>query len=256
MKKLVMTGVVAATIFMTSTTGYSMSISKDLRDILLQYEMERITTIESQRVEPQLIDFKTTDKEEILVGSKDTLIADADWLAGIPSNLEWDKAAWETYREFNDLEKEHQRLGLSPAEGITNPFHYSKTGDPFGRAAKNWLYENGHIKSSGLGSWEWAGVTKGNETGFAYVDKYGFTHVTYNLINALVYSKDGYIYDYDSTNYRGGYAITENRSINGDYGILFLSTLDGAKPFDNVKHGDETSNKVFKLFNIKNLFNK
>ena len=190
----------------------------------------------------------------ILVGSGTETIKDPSFLAGIPATLEWDQSAWETYKNFNELEKLHQEQGISPVDGITNPFHYAKTGDPFGRAAREWLYENGYIKPAENGKWDWVPVSKPDGSGFAYVDKYGYTHVSHNLISALVYSKDGLIYDYDSAHYSGGYALTDIRSNEGTYGILYLSTLEGSVPFTNNKRGDDTSSKKFNLFNIRNLF--
>ena len=193
-------------------------------------------------------------KAPILVGSGTETIKDPSFLSGIPATLEWDQSAWETYKNFNELEKLHQEQGISPIDDITNPFHYAKTGDPFGRAAREWLYENGYIKPAENGKWDWIPVAKPDGSGFAYVDKYGFTHVSHNLISALVYSKDGLIYDYDSTHYSGGYALTDRRGSEGTYGILYLSTLEGSKPFTNTKKEDDTSTKQFNLFNIRNLF--
>ena len=78
--------------------------------------------------------------------------------------------------------------------------------------------------------------------------------MSHNLISALVYSKDGLIYDYDSTHYSGGYALTNKRGDDGAYGILYLSMLEGSVPFTNTKKEDDTSTKQFNLFNIRNLF--
>ena len=102
----------------------------------------------------------------------------------------------------------------------------------------------------------WVPVAKPDGSGFAYVDKYGFTHVSHNLISALVYSKDGLIYDYDSTHYSGWYALTDRRGSEGAYGILYLSTLEGSIPFTNTNKEDGTSTKQFNLFNIRNLFKR
>ena len=170
----------------------------------------------------------------------------SELLAGIPSDL-----------PQNQLEKSHQGQGIYNIEDISNPLHHAKTGDPFSYSVKEWLYNNGFIKNAyNSNDWVWTPVEKPDGTGFAYVDKYGYTHVDNNLVYAITYSKDGRIYDFDSTKYKGGYALSDIKDLEGDYGRFYLSSLEGSKPFGNESTGDSTSNRKFDLFNIKDLLKR
>lgn len=66
---------------------------------------------------------------------------------------------------------------------------------------------SGSNKSSSSGSSGSSGVTK-TSGGYAYTDKYGYSHVVSDYNTAKQYSGDGKVYDY-SGNYSGGYARDE-----------------------------------------------
>ena len=193
------------------------------------------------------------ESEAILTKSKTV----SELLAGIPSDLPQNQNNWEIYKNINQLEKSHQEQGIYNIEDISNPLHHAKTGDPFSYSVKEWLYNNGFIKNVyNSNDWVWTPVEKPDGTGFAYVDKYGYTHVDNNLVYAITYSKDGRIYDFDSTKYKGGYALSDIKDLEGDYGRSYLSSLEGSKPFGNESTGDSTSNRKFDLFNIKDLLKR
>lgn len=168
---------------------------------------------------------------------------------GLPSEIQRDDKYWNQYSNFNAIEKQHQAEGISNKSGITNPFHYANTGDPFGRDAQKWLKANGYNLNNNNGN----GLSKEDGTGYAYVDKYGGTHVTYDLITALTYSKDGKVYDYNKSNFGNGYALN-GKETESDYGMIYLAGLEGGKPFETWNPAlDTVDDTVYKPFSINNL---
>ena len=104
---------------------------------------------------------------------------------------------YEKYKVINDIEKKIQEQKLYSVDDVTNPFHYSKTNNYFiDDIQKEFSKTYGH----------WDGEAEDKTQGFAYVDKYGFSHVSSNFFRAMVYSKDGKVYNYEGE-YVGGYAV-------------------------------------------------
>jgi len=129
-----------------------------------------------------------------------------------------------------------------PTSSITNPSHYSKTGDSFGTAVKQ------DLKNQGLSD------VRSDGGGFGYTDKYGFTHVVNNYETAMTNSKDGRIYDPPS-NFSGGYARNELG------GREYLAGFAGSTNFGNYNDviddknltPDSINNNKYNLADIQRL---
>lgn len=144
---------------------------------------------------------------------------------------------YNTYKSFNDLEKSFQTQGIYKAEDIANPYHHTKT--------------NNHFKIDIIKEFEnvygsWDGKAK-EGYGFAYVDKYGYSHVSDNFFDALIYSKDGKVYNYDGKT-KGGDAIDANGN------RIWLAGLDGSKPYGNAMPLND-ADKELMLKADPNIFN-
>lgn len=128
---------------------------------------------------------------------------------------------YERYKRSNDLEKlQVERKDYDTAK-VTNPFHHSKTHNYFNddlRASFKELYG------------EWDGRSEDGK-GFAYVDKYGFSHVSENFFTAMVYSMDGKVYNYEGRQ-MGGYAV------NAEGKRVALLGMDNSVLFGNFRSGD------------------
>ena len=111
------------------------------------------------------------------------------------------------------------------APAVTNKNHYSNTGDSFGTAVKQ------DLKNQGLST------TRNDGGGFAYADKYGFTHVTNDYETAMTYSKDGKVYDHQG-DFSGGYAK------NKDGGREYLAGIQGSTNFGNYNNVIDDKNKT------------
>lgn len=141
---------------------------------------------------------------------------------------------YERYKEFNDAEKASVERKEYDAQKITNVFHHSKTYNMF----------NNDLKESFKELYgEWDGESEDGK-GFAYVDKYGFSHVADNFFTALVYSMDGKVYNYEGKQ-MGGYAV----SAKGDR--IALLGLDNSVPYGNSMNEDtilSTDSKLTQSF--------
>lgn len=130
---------------------------------------------------------------------------------------------YERYQKSNDAEKALVEKKEYDAGKITNLFHHSKTHNMF----------NNDIKSAFKEVYgEWDGKSEDGK-GFAYVDKYGFSHVVDNFFSALVYSMDGKVYNYEGKQ-MGGYAIdAQGRR-------MALLGLDHSVVYGNFRSTDDT----------------
>lgn len=133
---------------------------------------------------------------------------------------------YERYKSFNDLEKKFQEQKLYDVNKITNKYHHTQTNNHFKLDIQK------DFKAT-YGDWD---GTSEDGKGFAYVDKYGFSHVLDNFFDALIYSKDGKVYNYEGK-LKGGYALDSN----GDR--MWLAGLDGSKPFGNSQYATEADKK-------------
>lgn len=128
---------------------------------------------------------------------------------------------YERYQRSNDAEKLQIEQKAYDASKITNPFHHSKTYNMFNndlRAAFKETYG------------DWDGKSEDGK-GFAYVDKYGFSHVSDNFFSALIYSMDGKVYNYEGKQ-MGGYAV----NAKGDR--VALLGLDNSILYGNFRGKD------------------
>lgn len=123
---------------------------------------------------------------------------------------------YNTYKSFNDLEKSFQEKGYYKAEDITNPYHYTKTNNYFKDDIKEEF-------STVYGNWD--GYSEDGK-GFAYIDKYGNSAISKNFFNALIYSKDGQIYNFEG-DFKFGYAVDANGN------RMWLAGLEGSTPYSN-----------------------
>ena len=144
---------------------------------------------------------------------------------------------YNTYKAFNDLEKSFQTQGLYKTEDISNPYHHTKTNNHFKIDIRK-EFENVY------GSWD-GEAEEGS--GFAYIDKYGYSHVSGNFFDALIYSQDGKVYNYDGKT-KGGDAIDANGN------RIWLAGLDGSKPYGNALPLNE-SDKDLMIKADPNIFN-
>lgn len=99
---------------------------------------------------------------------------------------------------------------------------YSYNVDPRPKLDPN-LYPNATSKA-------WAGSGENNNNyfeggGYAYIDKYGMSHVTSNPNDALEFSGDGKVYNYGG-GFSGGYAVNQD-------GARQYLNLPGSKPYGN-----------------------
>lgn len=140
-------------------------------------------------------------------------------------NIQASKIEYERYKLFNDMEVKFQKNNLYKTEEIINPYHHTNTNNPFNDELKDEI-------SSNYSNWD--GNAKEKE-GFAYVDKYGYTHVSSNFYTAMIYSRDNKVYEYKGET-QGGYA----KDAKGNR--LFLAKLDKSVPFGN--DGFEKSNNL------------
>lgn len=132
---------------------------------------------------------------------------------------------YERYQKFNDVEKSLAEKKEYDAAKVTNPFHHSKTYNMF----------NNDLKAAFKEAYgDWDGKSEDGK-GFAYVDKYGFSHVADNFFSALVYSMDGKVYNYEGKQ-MGGYAV------NAQGHRVALLGLDHSVPYGNFRSGDPAIN--------------
>lgn len=68
-------------------------------------------------------------------------------------------------------------------------------------------------------------------TGYAYIDRYGFPHVTSDLATALNFSGDGEVYEYEGK-FGGGYALDDEDS-------RAMLDLPGARMYSNAERAVE-----------------
>lgn len=128
---------------------------------------------------------------------------------------------YERYQKSNDAEKALIEKKEYDAEKVTNPFHHSKTYNMF----------NNDLKADFKAIYgDWDGMSEDGK-GFAYVDKYGFSHVADNFFSALVYSIDGKVYNYEGKQ-MGGYAV------NAEGHRVALLGLDHSVLYGNFRGGD------------------
>lgn len=142
-------------------------------------------------------------------------------------NLQAKMIEYERYKNLNDLERKFQEQNLYNKDDITNPFHYTKTNNHFTNDIKK-EFEKEYGK--------WDGEAIDSENGFAYVDKYGYSHVSSNFFRAMIYSKDGRVYNYEG-DYVGGYAVdAKGRTIAlmGMEGVAPLEKQNVAQLPDSV----------------------
>ena len=121
---------------MLATTGFAsasdywsvngIAPNEGYRSLLLELA-NNLSTEESSESEAEV---------PILVGSGTETIKDPSFLAGIPATLEWDQSAWETYKNFNELETLHQEQGISPIDDITKPVSLCKDRGSFWKSRK------------------------------------------------------------------------------------------------------------------------
>lgn len=130
---------------------------------------------------------------------------------------------YERYRASNDAEKLQIERKDYDVQKVINPFHHSKTHNLF----------NDDIREAFKEAYgDWDGQSEDGK-GFAYVDKYGYSHVSDNFFTALVYSMDGKVYNYEGKQ-MGGYAV------NAQGERVALLGLDNSVLYGNFKSGDAT----------------
>lgn len=145
-------------------------------------------------------------------------------LTSLGLKIEAKQIEYERYKKTNDVEKVLQAKNEYDVSKITNPFHHVKTNNPFNgdlRAAFRELYG------------DWDGKSEDGK-GFAYVDKYGFSHVADNFFSAMIYSMDGKVYNYEG-HHVGGYAV------NAQGHRVALLGLDNSVLYGNFQNGDSVN---------------
>jgi hypothetical protein len=102
---------------------------------------------------------------------------------------------------------------------------------------------SGSSKSSGSGS---GGGGSSGSNGYAYVDKYGYSHVVKDYDTAKNYASDGNVYNY-SGSHKGGYAYdADNHRVPLD--------LPGSKPYGNDLKNEIGYNYVPKAGSLGSMF--
>lgn len=174
--------------------------------------------VESSQSVPSSVSSSSADK-----GSAPAAISAYGALTSLGLKIEAKQIEYERYKKTNDVEKALQTKSEYDVSKITNPFHHVKTNNPFNgdlRAAFKELYG------------DWDGKSEDGK-GFAYVDKYGFSHVSDNFFTAMIYSLDGKVYNYEGQHV-GGYAV------NAKGHRMALLGLDNSVLYGNFGEGDSS----------------
>lgn len=180
---------------------------------------------ETPPVEPSQSVSSSVSSSSANKGSAPAAISAYGTLTSLGLKIEAKQIDYERYKNTNTVEKALQEKNIYDVSNITNPFHHVKTNNPFNRdlrASFKELYG------------DWDGSSEDGK-GFAYVDKYGFSHVVDNFFTAMVYSMDGRVYNYEGKHI-GGYAVTAN----GDR--IALLGLENSVLYGNFKSGDPSIN--------------